>query len=302
MPMPKPKKGESQDDWKDRCMDNEQMKKDFTDNKQRLAVCFDIWGKKDKQKKENQMENIEYRSFPLEVRVEGDDKKKIVGYAAMFDKWSDDLGGFKEIIRKGAFRKTIKEKDVRALFNHSPNYVLGRTKSGTLELKEDKTGLAINNDPPTENPWVQGLMESIDRGDIDQMSFGFRTIKDSWRHPENKKEPSERELLEVELFDVSIVTFPAYPQTSVAVRSLDMDELNKVCFKIEKGIDLSEEDRLILEATEELISEHLPEPVQADHSEDKSEGTSEPIQADHSEIKRQIAIKRKKLRLKEVEV
>jgi hypothetical protein len=163
-------------------------------------------------------EDREVRSFPVEVRVEqrdGEESPKIRGYAAVFDEWSEDLGGFREVIRRGAFKKTIKEADVRALWNHDANYVLGRTKSGSLTLGEDRTGLAIEVDPP-RTQWATDLLESIRRGDVDQMSFGFRTVKDSW--DDGDVNAIKRELLEVELFDVSPVTYPAYPQTSVGVR------------------------------------------------------------------------------------
>jgi HK97 family phage prohead protease len=199
------------------------------------------------------MKDRETRSFKFEVRAVGDEKPAIRGYAAVFDKKSDDLGGFREIIRPGAFKKTIKEADVRALFNHDPNYVLGRTKSGTLELSEDDKGLAIDIDPP-DTQFVRDLMTSIGRGDIDQMSFGFRTIKDSWNEPKEGGEIT-RELLEVELFDISPVTFPAYPQTSVAVRS----------------------------KVEELQKERADEPADPGHSDDDAE--QEPPDPGHS-IKR----------------
>lgn len=152
----------------------------------------------------------------LEIRVDGDeDKRTIVGYAAVFDKLSKPLFGFRERIAKGAFKKTIQEADIRALFNHDPNHVLGRTKAGTLRLQEDDRGLRIEIDPP-DTQFARDLITSIQRRDIDQMSFGFRTIKDQWDHQPDGS--VIRTLLEVELFDVSPVTFPAYPQTSVKVR------------------------------------------------------------------------------------
>lgn len=164
------------------------------------------------------MENeIERRTFGLmEFRLDKpDDKKPVIrGYAAMFERFSEDLGGFREKIAAGAFAKAVKD-DVRALWNHDPNYVLGRTKAKTLRLKEDKDGLAIEIDTP-DTQWARDLLVSIDRGDVSQMSFGFRVVKDEW-NKQNTKMP-ERTLLEVRLFDVSPVTFPAYPQTSVAVR------------------------------------------------------------------------------------
>lgn len=150
-----------------------------------------------------------------ELRMaEGDSAPVIEGYAAVFDSISEDLGGFREIIAPGAFSKTLRE-DVRALWNHDPNHILGRTASGTLELAEDAKGLRVRVTPPESAGWI---MESMRRGDVDQMSFGFRTVSDKW---EMKNGEPLRTLLEVRLFDVSVVTFPAYPETDAAVRSLE---------------------------------------------------------------------------------
>ena len=165
-------------------------------------------------------EPIERRNFrATELRTIIDDKglRHIVGYAAIFNTLSEDLGGFREKIDPGAFKKTIKSDDIRALKNHNADYVIARSKSGTLALVEDKHGLKIDADPP-DAQWAKDLMTSIDRGDIDQMSFGFRTISDKW---ETKDEEEIRTLLEVKLFDVSTVTFPAYPDTEVGLRSLE---------------------------------------------------------------------------------
>lgn len=162
----------------------------------------------------------EVRVFPAEelrVRRDDDGNPIIQGHAAVFNKLSLDLGGFREKVAKGTFERAIKEDDVRALFNHDPNHVLGRTKSKTLRMAEDDRGLGVEIDPP-ETQMGRDVVTSIDRGDLDGMSFGFRTIKDSWEHGEDGA-PDIRTLEEVELFDVSPVTFPAYPDTNVAVRS-----------------------------------------------------------------------------------
>ena len=156
--------------------------------------------------------NIELVEFRL---VQNEDKSKIEGHAAMFDKLSEPLIGFREKIAPGAFVNSIKKDDIRALFNHDANYVLGRNKAKTLTLREDDLGLYIEIDPP-DTQWARDLQESIRRGDISQMSFGFITLRDSWVHTKNKD--SIRTLEEVQLFDVSPVTYPAYPQTSVKVR------------------------------------------------------------------------------------
>lgn len=161
----------------------------------------------------------ERRGIPaeIEVRAEGDEAPVVSGYAAVFEAMSEDLGGFREKIAPGAFAKTL-GGDVRALFNHDPNHVLGRTKAKTLRLFEDGRGLRFELTPPN-TALARSVVESLRRGDVDQMSFGFRTISDRW---DNERDGSVvRTLFEVELFDVSVVTFPAYPQTEAALRSLD---------------------------------------------------------------------------------
>lgn len=195
----------------------------------------------------------------LEVRSETTERPTIAGYAAVFNHWAD-IGGFREQIAPGAFTKTLQEADVRALVNHDANYVLGRTKSGTLRLWEDEHGLAFEVDPP-EAQWAQDLMASIRRGDVDQMSFGFRAIKDRW-------EGDERTLLEVALYDVSVVTFPAYAETEAHLRSM--------------GWEL-----------------YIPEPPQAGHSDgDTAEGSQEggePAQGGHSAAR--VRLRRRRLEL-----
>jgi HK97 family phage prohead protease len=167
-------------------------------------------------------QEIERRNIEItELRVITNENKKpsIRGHAAVFNKLSEDLGGFREKIDPGTFKGTIKKDDIRALFNHDANYVLGRNKAGTLKLSEDELGLAIEIDPP-DTQFARDLIESMNRGDINQMSFGFVTVRDSWNYQQDDKKPKEvvRTLQEVRLFDISPVTFPAYNSTSVAVR------------------------------------------------------------------------------------
>ena len=164
----------------------------------------------------------ERRFLPLGIQIETreDGKVKIAGYAAKFGKISEDLGGFREKIAHGAFKKALKTSDPRALFNHNRDFVLGRQSAGTLAVKEDKEGLYIEIDPP-DTTFARDLMVSIRRGDITQQSFGFTVAKDSWEDLEKGSMPL-RTLEEIgELFDVSPVTYPAYPDTEVALRSLD---------------------------------------------------------------------------------
>jgi HK97 family phage prohead protease len=163
---------------------------------------------------------MEYRTIPAtELRAaEHDGKRVIEGHAAVFDSWSETLGGFfpfKERVRMGAFTKSIGKDDIRALFNHDPNHVLGRNRAGTLELSEDNRGLFVRIYPP-DTQWARDLMTSMERGDISQMSFGFVVEKDAWDTADGT---DTRELVEVKLFDVSPVTFPAYTQTDAGVRA-----------------------------------------------------------------------------------
>ena len=147
---------------------------------------------------------------------EGDAPPAIVGHAAVFDSLSENLGGFRERIAPGAFAATIGEDDIRALFNHRDDYVLGRNRAGTLKLVEDETGLSVRIVPP-DTTFARDLATSIERGDISGMSIGFRTITDEWNVEDGDP---VRTLRAVRLLDVSPVTYPAYPQTDVAIRSL----------------------------------------------------------------------------------
>jgi uncharacterized protein len=152
----------------------------------------------------------------LELR-EDDIRPRIVGYAAVFDSLSEDLGGFRERVRVGAFTRSLRDgADVRALVDHNPSEILGRVKSHTLTLRPTARGLLAYIDPPNTTR-ARDLMESIRRGDVDGMSFGFKTVADEW-HSEDGVEV--RDLTDVDLFDVSVVTFPAYPATEVGLRSL----------------------------------------------------------------------------------
>ena len=167
------------------------------------------------------MNQQEKRMLPMkELRIsESESGAVIEGHAAVFDSWSETLGGifpFKEKVSRGAFIESVKKDDIRALFNHDPNYVLGRNLAGTLELEEDEIGLRVKITPP-DTSWARDITTSIRRGDISQMSIGFIVEKDEWS-TENGMDT--RDLKKVRLFDVSPVTFPAYSATDVGVRAM----------------------------------------------------------------------------------
>lgn len=166
--------------------------------------------------------DIERREFVLdEIRVERSEDKppKVIGHAAVFNELSEDLGGFREQILPGAFKEAIKNDDVRALFNHNPDLILARNKSNTLSLKEDKTGLAIDFEPP-DTQAGRDLLVTLERGDVNQMSFGFSVRPDGQSWEEDDEGQTIRTLTNIRLFDVSPVVYPAYPQTDVAKREL----------------------------------------------------------------------------------
>ena len=141
---------------------------------------------------------------------------RIEGYAAVFNSLSEDLGGFREVILPRAFDRTLREgRDVRALVDHDPSRILGRKKAGTLELSVDSKGLLAKISPP-DTTAGRDVTTSIKRGDIDGMSFAFRTITDTWKRGDELL----RELIDVELIEVSVVASqPAYSATTVGLRS-----------------------------------------------------------------------------------
>lgn len=161
------------------------------------------------------------RRAAIELRAEPGEKPKLVGYAAVFDSPSRDLGGFVEYVRRGAFRRSLAAgADVLALVAHDPRLVLGRSGAGTLKLAEDARGLRFEVEiPPTTA--ARDLLVSIERGDIGGASFAFHTPKGGDRWTFGKSGPATRELLDVDLRDVTVTAAPAYPDTSVALRSLD---------------------------------------------------------------------------------
>jgi HK97 family phage prohead protease len=161
-----------------------------------------------------------------ELRIVSEEGKppRVEGYAAVFNALSEDLGGFREVIRPGAFRDSIAGgADVRLLINHD-GLPLARSISGTLHLSEDQRGLKMAATLDPTDPDVMRLLPKMNRGDLTQMSFGFFTKKDHWRMEGDQQ---IRELHAAELFDVSIVTYPAYPQTEAAVRSLTLWKTNQ---------------------------------------------------------------------------
>ena len=156
----------------------------------------------------------------IEVRADGD-SPIIEGYAARFNKWADIGGMFRERIAAGAFLDTIAADNVRALFNHDPNYVLGNTKNGSLRLNEDNKGLWMENTPPGTQA-ANDVVALIDRRDVTGQSFGFSVQEEKWATKEIDGVATEhRTITKARLYDVGPVTYPAYEITSVSTRSAE---------------------------------------------------------------------------------
>jgi len=170
------------------------------------------------------------RYAEYEMRLDFDKgAPKMIGYAAVFNQKTELWPGFYEQVAPGAFSKSIEKDDVRALWNHNPDYILGRTKSGTLSLNEDDKGLRYEIIPP-DTIWAKDLITLIKRKDISQSSFGFNIIEQSLKNEKRGRQVT-RTLNEVQLFDVSPVTFPAYSKTEVHVRTMTGQNETVYCFE-----------------------------------------------------------------------
>ena len=206
--------------------------------------------------------------FQGEFRIEKRDGKPtlITGYPAKFNKLSQRMWGMREQILPGAFRRTLAEgADVRGLLNHNPDMVLGRNTAGTMRLSETGVGLRMEIDAP-DTQVARDLMTSIDRGDITQGSFRFKTITDNWHMQDGE---TIRDLIDVDLMDVSVVTFPAYLDTDIGVRALagtagmDIGRFEEIMVRLEHNLPAQPQDRdflslMILRV--EKMREKIPAP------------------------------------------
>lgn len=151
---------------------------------------------------------------------EDEESRTLVGHAAVFDVWTEIFPGFEERVAPEAFDNALREgQDVRALFNHNPDFPLARTTNDTLRLSTDNVGLLAEIDL-ADTSKARDVGESVRRGDVSQMSFGFRTVKDEWENVDGGR-VMRRTLTQVDLIDVSPVTFAAYGSTDIAARAVE---------------------------------------------------------------------------------
>lgn len=205
----------------------------------------------------------------VEVRMDGegdDSAARIVGYGAVFGKRSVNLGGFTEIIQEGAFDDVLLDGDTRGLFNHDRNQVLGRN-GVNMTLRVDSTGLEYDILPPATRA-ADDVVELVRTGIVDQSSFGFSVAEDGqvWEEDADTGAITRTITKVLRLFDVSPVTFPAYPDTQVAVRSLEdfitveVEEGSKSKSKSKSGSDNSESFRMVQndsESSDEFLARAL---------------------------------------------
>ena len=196
----------------------------------------------EKEEKFDNMKNKEIRTIDvqdLELRMDGDNPT-VVGYGAVFNSMSNDLGGFREYIAPEAFEGRL-EDDVRFLVNHDANLVLARTTNNTLRLSVDEKGLRYEADMPNTST-ARDLMELLKNGTISQSSFAFTVEDDSW---EMKDGMNVRTINKVSrLYDVSSVTYPAYnaASSSVALRSMEEWQEKEEAKKLEENLAKEKEE------------------------------------------------------------
>jgi hypothetical protein len=211
---------------------------------------------------------VEHRGLPLtaahlQIRADGDDTaERFIGHAAKFNSRTA-IGnpltwGFYEEVAPGAFTKSLSEGDQRFLIDHDTFYVVSRVSAGSLSLAQDKEGLAVDSALDDELSYVRDLKANLRNGNITGMSFGFRVVKDKWERVEvavmedgTSIQADLRTLLELELVEVSAVTFPAYADTDAGLRTIaPSEELAAVGAALVRRGDLS---------ALELRCEHQPD-------------------------------------------
>ena len=188
------------------------------------------------------MDRLEFESH-LQVETRGDEgPPKITGYGLRVGVESEDLGGFREIIAPDV---EIKRRNVTLLWNHDTSKPIAREGNGSLRFGDvDDKGLPFEADPD-DTSWSQDAVKSIKAGTVYRTSFGFRKVKDEW-----SGDGKLRTLRAIEIFDVSPVTFPAYPQTRIAVRA---ERIASLMDRLDKGEELRDAELAFLtEAIDQL--------------------------------------------------
>jgi HK97 family phage prohead protease len=215
----------------------------MTEENKWLKVARAIALKIDGPQPDSKQPEIRTNSVDFEVRAEGDGMT-FTGYASVFNSPSEDLGGFVEYVAPGAFKRSLQSRnEVKLLWNHDAGEPLASLRGGTMQLVEDERGLKVTAQLPNTSRG-RDIAELLRTNVIDSMSFGFNVIKDSW-----SRDGQTRTLESVRLFEVSIVSFPAYESTTAQVRSqptINPDQLADALLKLESGEELDEENATLI--------------------------------------------------------
>ena len=207
--------------------------------------------------------DIRYVTNEMEYRTLEGSKAVISGYASVFNKKSQVLGGgFVEVINNGAFNKTLQERgtqtsrdDIKALFNHDTSLVLGSKRAGTLKLSEDKAGLHCEVNLDLDIPHHRSAFLMIERGDVTNSSFGFDVLDERWNVSDDAEEPVVREVLETRLYEVSPTAFPAYQDSTVMAERSFRNLAHMSGLHLDKLIEANENGELksLLQKEEETV-------------------------------------------------
>ncbi len=214
---------------------------------------------------------LEVRSFPIELRAAADgEKPKLTGYAAVFGRetvlvpanaWYQGSPEIREIIDRGAFAKSISQSDQRAVWNHNTDFVLGRRKNDTLRLWEDEKGLGNDIFPPDTDLVRDMVIAPIERGDVDQMSFGFRVIADSVLDEDNV---ITIRLKEIDLVEVSPCTLPAYTDTQIGLSARSADRIEEFRQLRQAAIQAPASDQPQVHAESDVAESETAQPGHAE--------------------------------------
>jgi HK97 family phage prohead protease len=224
-----------------------------------LDVARAIALKIDGPQQESKEPEVRVNTTSFELRAEGDGMT-FTGYASVFNSPSQDLGGFIEYVAPGAFKRSLQSRnEVKLLWNHDAGEPLASLRGGSMQLVEDDRGLKVTATLP-QTSRGRDVAELLRTNVIDSMSFGFNVIKDTW-----SRDGQTRTLDSVRLFEVSIVSFPAYEATTAQVRSqptINPDQLADALLKLESGEELDEPSAtLITEVVNKLKANPAVEEV-----------------------------------------
>jgi HK97 family phage prohead protease len=208
---------------------------------------------------------FDIRGMSIETR--GEDKKQstVKGEAIVFNRLSRNLGGFKEEISPDSVDESLEKKSQKSYWNHNSDFVLGSVRAGTLRLDKTDTGVAFEIDMP-DSDMHRGFLESIRRGDVDQMSFGFRCLDEAWSI--NGEDEVVRTVKNMDLIEVSPVANPAYPQTSVSARDrfgISEDEVKMLSSEEQLTDEENRAKMSLIEKIRSQIEGNVPEPELTEH-------------------------------------